>query len=411
MTSEAKILQPPEGVEGAAVWLARVIDWAHQRGATDVHFLPIENEARLWVRLDGELRELTPYDLSIHERMISRLKVLGRCTDYAGELIQEGRFALDGNAAKGEARLSILPTLRGEKAVVRLLAGGEKLRPLAQLGFDDALQEALRTATERPQGMILAVGPSGCGKSTALYAMLHNLQQRAGQPVSIVTIEDPVEQTVPLAAQISAEPTRGLGIAEILRAVLRQDPEVIMVGEIRDPETSQAAMQAALTGHRLLSSMHTLNAAEALVRLQQMGSPPFVISSALAGVLNLRLVRLLCPECKTSLPATESELALLPEAATWPEPLLAQSSGCDECVGGGHRGRSGVGEWLTPTPETADSLQARGTAAELARTLIVEAGARPTLLKLMREQRSSLAEVRRLTGLTSSLSEKERLSS
>ncbi len=281
--SDELTLSGPRDVEHAATWLAEAIDWAYRRGATDLHLFPSEHEAHLWVRLDGELREVCDYPNAVHKRMISRLKVLGRCTDYAGELIQEGRFTLNGDAASGEARLSIVPTLRGDKAVIRLLGGSRMVRELGELGFSAGLLEALRLTMDQPQGMLIAIGPSGCGKSTALYSLLRDLHERTGHPLSIVTVEDPIEQSMPFAAQLNVNPSRGLGFADGLKAILRQDPEVIMIGEIRDAETSTTALQAALTGHRLLSSMHTLNAAEALVRLRQMGSPTFVISSALAG--------------------------------------------------------------------------------------------------------------------------------
>jgi len=284
---------------------------------------------------------------------------------------------------------------------VRLLAGGGRLRRLGELGISDELVAALREATDRPQGLLLAVGPSGCGKSTALYALLDDLNDRAGRPLSILTIEDPVEQSLPFAAQITANPARGLGFAAGLRALLRQDPEVIMIGEIRDPETSTAALQAALTGHRLLSSMHALSAAEALVRLQQMGSAPYEISSALAGTLNLRLARLLCPHCKTTRAMQPEELEWVPEAAAWPEKMVAESAGCDECLGSGRLRRTAVGEWIAPTSETAVALQARQPVRDIARTLETVIPARPAALSLLRDNRISVAEWRALDGLAS----------
>ena len=397
--SRGAILTPPEGVAEAHVWLAEAIEWARAHRATDLHLFPSEAEAMLWVRVDGELREVARYPLAVHTRMISRLKVLGRCADYAGELIQEGRFTLNGRASEGEARLSIVPTLHGDKAVIRLLAGGEQLRPLTELGFPERLIDVLRDAMDRPQGLVLAVGPSGCGKSTALYALLQDLNTRAGRPVSILTIEDPVEQSLSFAAQISAEPAHGVGFAEGLRALLRQDPEVIMIGEIRDPETANAALQAALTGHRLISSMHTLSAGEALVRLAQMGAAPYVIASALAGVLNLRLVRLLCPHCKRTRPMTEEERVRFPESEDWP--TVAEAPGCETCLESGHLERTGLGEWLVPTPATAEALGTRQPSATIARTLQSIAPARPAALELMREGRIGLDEWPRLAGLTS----------
>ena len=394
-------LKPPESVEHASLWLAEAIEWAHERGVTDIHCFPGETEAGLWARIDGELRVVANYSITVHNRIVSRLKVMGRCADYDGGLVQEGRFTLNGDAANGEARLSVIPTLRGDKAVIRLLRGGERIRRLDELGLDAGLVETLRETLTQPQGLVLAAGPSGCGKSTALYAMLDDLRRRSRGPVAVVTIEDPVEQSLPGAAQIGADPGRGLGFAEGLRAVLRQDPDVIMVGEIRDAETASAALQAALTGHRLLSSMHTLTGAEALVRLQQMGAPPYVISSALAGVLNLRLVKLLCEACRQTRALTDDETARFPEAAEWPEAVVAESTGCEQCLGSGHQGRVAVGEWSRPTPETATALQTNQPAAGIAQTLRTASGARATIVGMLRKQRVATDQWKELAGLAS----------
>ena len=393
--------EPPAGVDDAPAWLTRAIHWAHGRGATDLHFFPSDGRAMLWVRIDGELREAAAYSTALHERMVARLKVLARVTDYDGAPVQEGRFSLNGRSEDGEARLSVLPTLRGEKAVVRLLGGGRRPLGLEDLGFGSSLVATLRRALETPQGLILAIGPSGCGKSTALYAMLRDLSEHAGRPVSILTVEDPVEQSLPFAAQIGADPARGLDFAEGLRALLRQDPEVIMIGEIRDAVTATAALQAALTGHRLLSSMHTLTPGEALVRLRQMGAPAYVIASALAGVLNVRLARLACPQCRQWRSATAEERRLLPEMEAWESPRLAESPGCEACLGSGHAGRTGVGEWLEPTAATASALQAAEPAARAGETVRLVAGSREVILGRLREGRLTLAECRRLVGLAS----------
>ncbi len=392
------LLAPPESVEHAPVWLSQAIEWARSRRATDLHFFPAEKEAALWVRVDGELREAARYSPSMHQRMIARLKVMGRCADYAGELVQEGRFSLNGEAVHGEARFSIIPTLRGEKAVIRLLTGSEELRHLDRLGFSEPLIAALRSAMDRPQGLILAVGPSGCGKSTALYALLHDLHSRTGRPISMLTIEDPVERSLPFAAQITADASRGLGFAECLRATLRQDPEVILIGEIRDAQTAETALQAALTGHRLLSSMHTLTAAEAMIRLRQMGSAPYVIASALAGILNVRLVKLLCPDCKRKRDLTDAEKGLVPESKEWPNLTLFEPVGCDSCMGTGFRGRTAVGGWLIPTAETQNALVRNASAQEIAPTLQACVTQRDSALEFLSRGEIAIEEFQRAQG-------------
>jgi type II secretory ATPase GspE/PulE/Tfp pilus assembly ATPase PilB-like protein len=247
-------LTPPTDPDQAPAWLTHVIQWTAEHDGTDLHLFPSQDEAMLWVRIDGRLYDATRYSLSIHQRLVSRLKVMARCTDYDGELIQEGRFQPEDATDIGEARMSVIPTLHGEKAVIRLLTGGERLRMIDELGFSGHLVDSLRKAVALPQGLLLSVGPSGCGKSTALFAMLHDLNRRSGHPLSIVTIEDPVEQSLPFAAQVCIDPARGLGFAAGLRALLRQDLEIIVIGEIRDPETAETALQAALAGHRLLST-------------------------------------------------------------------------------------------------------------------------------------------------------------
>jgi type II secretory ATPase GspE/PulE/Tfp pilus assembly ATPase PilB-like protein len=424
---------PPTHVDQVPAWLAQAVVWAQGRGATDLHFFPAEGAAALWARIDGELVEVTRHTPAIHARLVARLKVLGRCTEYQGELVQEGRFAIEGPEGAIEARLSILPTMQGEKAVVRLLTGGARLRRLDDLGYGEGVVAALRQAAAAPQGLILAVGPSGSGKSTAIYALLADLAERAGRPLSILTVEDPIEQTLPMAAQVAADPARGLGFAACLRVLLRQDPEVIMIGEIRDAETARTALEAALTGHRLLSSMHTLSAAEALVRLAQMGAPPYVIASALAGVLSVRLVRLLCEQCRRTRPPTTVELEALPEACGalriadcgWtiddfdsqspipnpqsPIPNLESSivnrqstiDNCPACLGSGHRGRTGLAEWLVPTEATMSALAAHEPSSGLAATLKLAASARPAALDLMREGRLAPGEWLRLAGFAS----------
>ncbi|MCE5228611.1 Flp pilus assembly complex ATPase component TadA [bacterium] len=387
----------PAGPDEAPAWLARVIAWAGARRATDLHFFPGEADAALWARIDGQLREAARYSLSIHERLVARLKVLGRCTDYSGDPIQEGRFQLNGQASGGEARLSVLPTLRGEKAVVRLIGGALGPLRLEELGLSETLITRLRAATDIPQGLILAIGPSGCGKSTTLYSLLADLAERAGGPVSILTIEDPIERSLPCAAQIAADPARGLTFVSGLRALLRQDPEVIMIGEIRDAETANTALQAALTGHRLLSSMHTLTPAEALVRLRQMGAPAYVIASALAGVVNVRLMRLICPDCRQWREPSEEEKDLFPALGV----RVADGNGCDRCLGVGRLGRTGIGEWLEPTSATAAALAAGEPASAIAPTLGIGVGAREGFLDALRRGLVAPGEITRLTGLVS----------
>ncbi len=253
-------------------------------------------------------------------------------------------------------------------------------------------REMREGALEQRGCVIWFTGLSGCGKSTALYALLRDLLERQSHPLSVVTIEDPIEQYLPDAAQVGVEPDRGLGFAEALRAILRHDVEVIMVGEIRDARTAETALQAALTGHRMLSSMHTLTAAEALVRLRQMGAPAYVVASALQGVLNVRLVRLLCEECRKVVEMNEEQKQLLPESKKWDAQKLAEPGGCPACLKTGYRGRTGIAEWMLSTEETAKALRDDRTAQALEETLEIVYPARRSALEMLRDHRISLAE-------------------
>lgn len=398
------LMPPPENIEQAPVWLARAIQWSAENGGTDIHLFPSEIEAMLWVRIDGNLVEVARYPLVYHSRMIARLKVLGQCTDYCGEVFLEGRFALNGSdSTAGEARLSILPTMHGDKAVIRLLPGVSSFRKLDELGFEPKLVQTMRDTLHLPQGMVLAVGASGCGKSTALYALLHDYFNESPRPVAVVTVEDPVEQSLPFAAQINVDAAHGLGFVQGLRAILRQDPEIIMIGEIRDAETATIALQAALTGHRLISSMHTLSGAEALVRMRQMGAPAYVIASAMAGVLSVRLARVLCPGCRHARPIKPQEMLQIPEASEWTNKNVYESIGCAHCLNSGFYGRSGLGEWTVPTEATAEALYEAVATSKIAITMETRVSARDGALRLLREGKISMKEWQRL-GTLSSLS-------
>ena len=391
----------PTAPEQITPWFDALLDWADGAGATDLHFFPEETTGRLWARMDGDLAEIAHYPIALHQRAVARLKALSRCADYDGQAILEGRFAFQAADRQAEARLSVARALRGEKAVVRLLSGAARRRRLDELGFPPELTDALREALLRPQGMLLTIGPSGCGKSTTLYALLEDLTARAGRPLSILTIEDPVEQSLPCAAQINIDPARGLGFAEALRALLRQDPEVIMIGEIRDAETAHTALHAALTGHRLLSSMHTLTAAEALIRLRQMGAAPYVIASSLAGLLNQRLVKALCPHCARPVAFSDAAReAALPRAArsiaAW-----RQAVGCEPCLGRGYRGRLAVGEWALLSPRTGAALSADGDVSAVARTLNMAVSAAPAARNLTEQGVLDASAWRALADLAS----------
>jgi len=397
-TDRQYMISPPKSLDHVAVWLSETIHGAAALGATDLHLFPATSagEARLWLRIDGVLHQACVYTKAMHERAVSRLKVLARCPDYVREAVIEGRFTLatGANGTRAEARLSIIPSLTGEKAVIRLLGGPSKLPALAELGFSPALCDALSSAGARPQGLLLAVGPAGSGKSTTLAALLSHLFSVSPSPLAVLTLEDPPEIPMPFATQVAVDPERNLTFASGLRALLRQDPEIILVGEIRDPETAQVALNAALTGHRLLSSLHTLTAGEALARLLDMGAAPFMLASALGGILSQRLVRRVCPKCAAPVDSAPRPLdALIPE---WHDAGAHAAVGCEACGGIGYAGRLAVGEWSVLGPESSAALATRHDARAIQQSLRVIAPATAEALALLERGHTTPDEIERL---------------
>lgn len=374
-------IDAPRNADHVTVWLSEALATARKAGATDLHFFPAPEHASLWLRIDSVLHEAARYSPAIHDRIVARLKVLARCPDYVREAMTEGRFSIaaQNGTGRAEARLSVIPSLTGEKAVLRLLSEGASVPGLGELGFSAKLEAALVEAGSRPQGLLLVVGPAGSGKSTTLAALLSRLSAEAGRPMAFLTLEDPPEIPLPFATQMAVDASRGVTFASGLRALLRQDPEVIMVGEIRDAETAQVAANAALTGHRLFSTLHTLNTAEALVRLTDMGVAPYLLASALGGVLSQRLVRRACSGC-------------------WRDED-SDPAGCDECHGIGYRGRFAIGEWTTIGPEATELLMQRRPASELQRAVLRRVTWESEADSSIQDKRTTRLEINRMARI------------
>lgn len=318
--------------------------------ASDVHLDPGADGFRLRLRVDGRFVEEPRVDRATGLQLLGRLKVLSSLMVYRSDIPQEGRLPLPGER---EARLAVIPTPLGEKATLRLFDPESRIAGLDDLGFDAEVVSWLRSRLARPGGLVLAVGPSGSGKTTTLYAALAEVLARRGAFCQVVTVEDPVERRLEGAVQVQVDATRDLDFASALKFLLRQDPEVILVGEIRDAETARTAVRAAMTGHLVLSSLHCGRAAEARPRLLEMGVEPWAVDLALSGVLAQRLLRLRCAACA--------------------------GAGCPECLATGCRGRTAVAEVLDAGAAApahtlagaARSLVARGltTDDEVARVL------------------------------------------
>lgn len=371
-SSSLRYAQPEAGTEAVveeespvARLVQTILERAAGTGVSDVHLEPDESGVRVRFRLDGVLHTVMTYSLGLRNAVISRLKILSHLDIAERRLPQDGRMTLElGGQRTVDARLSVLPSLHGEKAVLRLLNRAGQLVELAALGLDALDTETFFTALERPHGMILVTGPTGSGKTTTLYAALQVLNT---PDVNIVTVEDPVEYHFTGITQVQIKEEIGLGFARILRAFLRQDPDIMMVGEIRDLETAQIAIRAALTGHRVLSTLHTHDAVRAVTRLLDMGVEPFMVASSISVIVAQRLVRRICSNCQR--PDDRFSIPQLREAGftgaevTSIAPLRGQ--GCVACHGTGYKGRIGLFEVLPVSDQFRSQVLERQTAEQL----------------------------------------------
>jgi type IV pilus assembly protein PilB len=344
------ILNPNPVAEAPVVrFLQKILDDAVAQRASDVHFESFEKFCRIRFRVDGVLHEIAQPPLAIREQLASRIKVISNLDIAEKRVPQDGRMRLtDGSRRAIDCRVSTMPTLFGEKIVIRLLESGDAELGIETLGLEPEQRRLLTDAIHRPHGMILVTGPTGSGKTRSLYACLNLLNQ---SHVNISSAEDPAEIHLPGINQVSINERAGVTFPVALRAFLRQDPDVIMVGEIRDLETADIALKAAQTGHLVFSTLHTNDAASTLTRLINMGIPAFNIAASVVLIVAQRLVRRLC-DCKKVAQLTEVTLrqAGLPQTLTADCPLY-QSVGCESCNGSGYRGRVGIYQML---PVTAD---------------------------------------------------------
>jgi general secretion pathway protein E len=318
---------------------------AIKEGASDIHIEPFEHQLAIRFRIDGVLRPILSPRKQLAPLLISRIKVMAKLDIAEKRLPQDGRISLRVGGRTIDVRVSTLPSSHGERVVMRLLDKSAVKLDLACLGLNAALQESMGKLIRSPHGIILVTGPTGSGKSTTLYAALSliNDNQR-----NIMTVEDPIEYELEGIGQTQVNPKVDMTFARGLRAILRQDPDVVMIGEIRDSETAQIAVQASLTGHLVLSTLHTNSAVGTLGRLRDMGVEPFLLASSLIGVLSQRLVRKLCLHCKEPVTLTEKELQISGVALeAFPAPwVVYRGRGCEECNFSGYRGRTGIHELM-----------------------------------------------------------------
>ncbi|MCB4792029.1 MAG: Flp pilus assembly complex ATPase component TadA [Elusimicrobia bacterium] len=315
--------------------------------ASDIHVEPGDNSVSLRMRIDGELVVCDPPPKKYFSSVISRIKIMANLDIAERRLPQDGKCRVKVSNKKVDVRVSTLPTLYGEKIVMRILDRSALALDINKLGFSEADVEKYTDSLARPYGMILVTGPTGSGKTTTLYTGLNSINT---PDKNIITIEDPVEYEIKGINQVLARPSIGLTFASILRSVLRQDPDIIMIGEIRDKETAEISIQAALTGHLVLSTLHTNDAVSTLSRMAYMGIEPFLITDAVDLVISQRLIRIICPDCKAEQEISDPvrrRLALDNDK----DVKFFYGKGCDKCYGSGYRGRNAIIEALKLTPE------------------------------------------------------------
>jgi type II secretion system protein E len=333
--------------------------------ASDIHIEPFEDSLRVRYRIDGILYDQESPPRRLQAAVTSRIKIMAELNIAERRLPQDGRIRVTLGGRRVDIRVSTIPTVYGESIVMRLLDRSSIFLPLEKLGLTPDTRGLLERLINRPHGMLLVTGPTGSGKTTTLYGALDKINS-PGQ--KIITIEDPVEYQLKGVNQIAVKPKIGLTFANGLRHIVRQDPDIIMVGEIRDLETAEIAIQAALTGHLVFSTLHTNDATGAITRLQDMGCEPYLVSSVLHGVLAQRLVRRICAACRAPHPPDSGDLHALgiPEALAAPPPLF-KGAGCDQCRGTGYRGRTGIYELFVINEEVRSLIVSKAPAGEIRR--------------------------------------------
>jgi type II secretory ATPase GspE/PulE/Tfp pilus assembly ATPase PilB-like protein len=346
---------------------------ALEEGATDIHFAPAHGGGAVRMRVDGLLRDVYELDAAVYPKVVSRIKVLGEMDIAERRKPQDGRFSHPVEDRAVDLRVSSIPALHGESIVLRLLDRAAGLRDLDGLGMPQREAQLFSSFLAEPSGLIIVTGPTGAGKSTTLYAALQRL---AIPEQNVLSIEDPIEYEVPRVLQTALQPKIGVGFAGLLRSILRHDPDVIMVGEVRDAETAEVCVRASLTGHLVLTSLHTHRAADAVSALLNFGVKPYALAPALRGVVAQQLIRVICPECKTSFEYGDAALAdpdlagLLPPGR---QPSFSVGLGCERCFGSGYRGRRAVFEVLDVSGPVQEAVL-RGAHADDVEKAAVEAG-------------------------------------
>lgn len=336
----------------------QIISDALDRGASDIHIEPRDHHAEVRFRIDGRLQKIREIPAALLRMVVARIKIMADLDIANHRMPQDGRIEVRGGRKSMDLRVNVLPTLYGSRVVMRVLDRAVALKSLDQLGFSDYNAELFRNMIMRPHGMILVTGPTGSGKTTTLYAAINEIKD---VETNIMTCEDPVEYDIAGINQSQVNEKAGLTFALQLRAILRQDPDVVLVGEVRDRETAETAIKAAMTGHLVFSTLHANDAASSVPRLLDMGVEPYLLSTSLVGVVAQRLLRTLCPDCKEQVAISDIDKPFIEDAVGYVPDKVWGPVGCPRCVNTGYRGRVAVHEVLPVTEEVQHMIAERET--------------------------------------------------
>ncbi len=354
-----------EDVDVATAPIVRLVNTiilqAYKAKASDIHIEPYEYKLRVRIRIDGALKELMSHEMTMHAALVTRIKIMGKMNISEKRIPQDGRIetVIDGNSV--DMRISVLPTVYGEKVVIRILDRDGLALKKEQLGFTPSNLEKLEKMLKVPEGIIMVTGPTGSGKTTTLYTILKELNQPTK---NIITVEDPVEYRLDGINQVQVNVKAGMTFPAGLRSILRQDPDIVMVGEIRDGETAEIAVRASITGHVVLSTIHTNDSISTIARLTDMGIPNYLVASALVGIIAQRLVRKICPRCAEPYEASVLEKSYL-HIAENERVIVKKGKGCNYCSGDGYKGRMGIHEILIVDHNMTELIAAKASEAEL----------------------------------------------
>ena len=387
-----------EEVDNAPIVLLvnKIIEQAVNERASDIHIEALEESVRVRFRIDGVMQEMMQYEKELLNAIVARIKIISGMNISEKRAPQDGRMTQRFNRVEYDIRVSSLPTVFGEKIVMRLASKSALTRDKSELGFLEEEMKRFDELVHHPHGIILVTGPTGSGKSTTLYTVLSELNSG---DVNIITVEDPVEADVDGINQVQVNEKAGLTFASALRSILRQDPDIIMIGEIRDEETAGIAVKAAITGHLVVSTLHTNSAASTITRLEDMGVESYLIADSVVGIIAQRLLRRLCPKCKKTHVMTELDKKRLHlRGNSTPTIYEPAPKGCSYCNGTGFRGRIGVYEILTVSPAIRQVIASEGSADEIQKVALSEGMTTLRLgaAKLVLQGVTSISEVERI---------------